>query len=300
MGRTFETLRRREVPHPPVELPRPPAPVRVSPIPASDPEMEFGGADVPFIEVGGAAPEAHVPLQAESMPLAVAQPGAKDAQDLPGGIRFVPRPALPASAPSEQQRLTFRNQPKGAEAEQYRQIRDALQPALVQSGLRSMLLIPANERVGCTALLNLALAFTEDGERSVLVIDADVHSAAIATALELALAPGWAELLVGLPLAQALQDAGFGRLHVIAAGNRLVEGTAVLHGERVRAVLEECTRRYHLVLVQSPTWSDAAEVGTLARACDAICIVKAAADAIDLGTLQRQGLRVLGTIVTSG
>jgi Mrp family chromosome partitioning ATPase len=302
MGRAFETLRRRDTAHALAgESVNPSAP---RPSTATPPEFDFGAPEVPFIEVGGSEVVAH--LVSEFRPRLAERAQDERPAPAPGGaVEFVPRSARPNTAPVLSAGLVLLTQPQGEEANQFRRVRDALLPELARASIRCLLLAPTDDYDATTATLNLALAFAESSERSVLVIDAEGRRAAVATHLELALAPGWSELLAGLPLAQALQESGFGRLHVVAAGNRLVEGSAVLHGERVREILEACRRRYEITLIQSPAASASAEFGVLARVCDAVCLVQPAgfaepaSDAIGLRELQQQGLRILGSIVTS-
>jgi hypothetical protein len=301
MGRTFETLRRRDPGRAPAgALPaRPPV---VAPLPSDttvEPaDFDFGTGEVPFIEVGGIAVEESALVVAPAM---AASASPTPAPVVERGVRFLPHQGTTLGA-CEDSDLVILSKPESAEANQYRQVRDALLDAMAKRSVRSLLLTPDGECLGDTAAINLASALAEGSERSVLLIDADPKGTPLAARLGLAAAPGWAELLLGLPIAQVLQQSMCPKLHVIAAGNRLVGARALTRASALHEQLEALARHYDAILVRSPGSTQAAEALALAHACDAVCFLQSKkpsgtpAEPELLSAWQREGIRVLGAI----
>lgn len=255
MGKVLDTLRHREAAPatPPVTADLKPHAAELA-VPPQEPEC-----DIPFIEI----PESPRPKpDPSSKRLTVVSPSP--------AIAFKPASPLephPARAPAPE--LTVWHDPLSALAEQYRHVRDELLQQLQTQQARSLLFVPLNGECNHAAtVLNLALALTEDGTRSVLLVEADLHNRRIATLLGLAAAPGWAELLAGMPATQLIQDSGWQRLHVIAAGNRLA-GCTTARGA-VETTLGELGQRYELLMLQAAAY-DSAMTLTLAQTCDAMC-----------------------------
>jgi Mrp family chromosome partitioning ATPase len=310
MGRTFEALRRRDAAHESVrESPDPvsrPAPVSVDAARAdSGFEFDLGPGEIPFIEVGPvedqvAVAAAPAPVSPPKAPPTVTTPAVESSQ-----VRFQIHDAESAVRHAADAGIVVVSQPHGAEAAQYRQVRDALLEQLARFRIKTVALTPLDGLGGCLAAINLACAMMENTARTVLLIDADVNGASVAARLGLASAPGWAELLVGLPMAQVLQQSLCAGLHVIAAGNRLVGARSLTRMSALQEHLAALAKCYDLILLRSPAVQPAVEAQALAHACGAVCFLQTGPHNKNsepqelVATWQRDGIRVLGTIVTA-
>jgi Mrp family chromosome partitioning ATPase len=307
MGRTFETLRRKDAAHKapaPSPTPAKAAPARATAIVSSE-ELALEAVDVPFIEVGGSADVVATSILLPARAHVEKTATAPAATPLVSATQFLPNETTASAELSAAAELVLLNQPQSEEANQYRRVREAIFQHCKNRVLQALLLLPTGNNATAAAPIDVACAFAEHGERSVVLIDADRSGTPLASRLGLALAPGWAELLLGLPLAQVLQHSGFGRLHVIAAGNRLVGARALMRAGVVQNLLEELKKSHDLIVLRGPDPRGSAEAQALAHACHAVCFwgTKAQAEEANhlalLAAWQREGIRVLGTIVTA-
>jgi hypothetical protein len=196
-------------------------------------------------------------------------------------------------------------QPAHPTVQAYRALRDTLLSELAAHHVRSLSLVPVMAPYDPRISVHLALALAEGGQRAVVLVDTDVDRPRVAGLLGLAPSPGWSEYLAGLMLGQVLQETGWGRLHFLAAGNRLVRTPAMIGGTRARRALAQLSQRYDLVLLQSAPWPDGAAAAMLAPLTDALCLIdnvpsaEAGAAKRYEHAVQRQGLPLLGTIAIS-
>ncbi len=301
MGKILDTLKRRDAGHP---RPAPPltatlklASVREHPTSSKTEPLDDTPQDIPFIEVPETPGSLSIPAPSLS-----AMPTPQ-----PNGISFQPRAKLrepaPASIASD---LVLWHQSESETALQYRRIADAILGPLKELKARSLLLLPGESIAdfGVVAA-NLALALAES-QRRVLLIDADVDRCELAPLFGLSRSPGWADVLMGLPLAQAIQETGLGTLHLMAAGNRLASSRKTKDEKWLCDRLEEMGSSYDLLLISGPPLADSSLSEALAQACDATCLVaeEGGSPSSDrsrqVQRLQRDGARLLGSIVIAG
>ncbi len=303
MGKILDTLKRRDAGHP-----RPAPPMTASPKLASVQDhptalkMEPLGdtpQDIPFIEVPEppGALSTHAP-SISTMPTPQSnsisfQPHSK------------PRETAPANIVPD---LVLWHQPESKTALQYRRIADAILGPLKELKARSLLLLLSGESIADFGVIaaNLSLALAES-QRRVLLIDADVDRSELAPLFGQSRSPGWSDVLMGLPLAQAIQETGSGTLHLMAAGNRLAGSRKPRDGKWLRDRLEEMESSYDLLLISGPPLADSFLSEALAQACDATCLVAEEGDSAQsparsrqVERLQRDGARLLGSIVIGG
>jgi Mrp family chromosome partitioning ATPase len=231
-----------------------------------------------------------------------APPPAPAAMTYEPGTQPVPR--TPATIGKD---LVVWREPRSALADQYRRLCAAMTPQLT-AGQVQVLLLPALEvNLRATiAVANLALALAEQRQRPLLLIDADPQGGQMALLFGLAAAPGWTELMAGMPLPQVVQESGWPRLHVIAAGNRLASARPALRGEQLAGLWPQLRQQYELVLVSPPAWHGSTAPAVLAHYCDATCLLISKTHAGQplertcLDALQREGIRFLGSILLTG
>jgi Mrp family chromosome partitioning ATPase len=315
MGKVYEILKRREAsPEPPSAEGQPTsgrgrqtagretASNRLSP---EDPAAAAPSVELEHMEERSDVPFYEIPEVPAAQPPADSGGVASSPAVASSGITFEPWSRLdfqpPAAAAPE---LVVWREPQSSTANHYRQLCAAIAPMLAADQLRSLLLLPVErDRQSALVMVNVALALGEKRQQPLLLIDADPQDGQIAQLLGLAAAPGWTELLSGLPLRQVIQDSSWRQLHVIAAGNRLACANPLRWGEHVRARLAHLGRRYELIVVRSPGWRDSAAAAILAHGCNAACLLLTRAqvgqpfEAACLDSLRKDGVRVLGSII---
>jgi len=304
MGRLLETSKRRPVQESGVrnqESEVSPSPARPATAASPPPAPE---SDWPFIEV----PETHPRATSTAAPSADKRPpqaAQVNGSAQPPVVSFQRRQPSPADAISSfGTELMVGREPGSAAAMQYRQVAENLRTALKAENLRSLLLLPLDAATSpAPTAVNLALALAEAGA-TILLIDAGRSVRPTSEMLGLAAAPGWAEVVQGMLPAHAIQDSGWHRLHVLAAGNRLAGSTSPLHGDKMGGLLDDLRSRYDLLLLLAPSHATGGLSALLPHLCDAVCLlldkkqVDQPAEANCLKTLRSERVRVLGSIVT--
>jgi Mrp family chromosome partitioning ATPase len=255
---------------------------------------------MPFVEV----PEA--PSTSAAAISSTASIVHRNGNDEKTVVRFVdaaPWHPLPPSKVAAE--LIIWHEPASPAASHYRNVASALRPLLASENARSLLLLPVEPLSDhVIAVLNLALAVAEKRERT-LLIDACPDGRGLAERLGIAAAPGWTDVLYGLPPKQAIQDTGWHRLHLLAAGNRLAGASSPLLGERMRGVMEEMHAHYDLVLLQTARCSAGGASAVFPYLCDAVCLildkrqVGQPAENHCLEALRAERIRVIGSVVVA-
>jgi hypothetical protein len=305
----LETLRRRDpVPTPAIKAAAAPVENAAPHLPATPAEtvvIETITGEMPFVEVGGQETITNAPMPPRTSVARRPNPDVKPLLQPPrpsaAELAFHLADSLPLlTAPTAE--LVVWHDPSGLKAGQYRQVGTGLLPGLRERNVATLLLIPCASDDTAVTIANVGLVLAEREFRRLLLADAWGRGAALTGLFGLAPAPGWNELVHGLPIMQAIQESGYRGLHILGAGNRLVHSRVVQNGPRVRVMLQALREQYDLVVVRSPAAEDAAEALALATVCDAVCIVqRQAADATSdalLRSLQRAGAHVLGRIAS--
>jgi Mrp family chromosome partitioning ATPase len=278
---------------------------------------DFGGDDVPFIEVGPARslegsaavlaarqprlriapppPADAGPLLDTSVPGAVAGPVGVSLRPLPGGLAL-----LPPGQRFAPELIAF-HQPDHPAVAEYRRLAQALLEGSVPGPARVLLCAGVGPAVGVTrVVLNLAVCFAASGDLRVVVVDADESRPTVAERLGLRGRPGLAEVLAGSEsLGGALQETGLANLTALTAGRADPDRPRSAAGEAIRPVLRQLRDRFDVVLLDG-----GAGAATLPGPCDAVYLIapQAAADALTttelVRTLLRKGVPLRGCILT--
>jgi capsular exopolysaccharide synthesis family protein len=169
---------------------------------------------------------------------------------------------------------TFRDNPKGVLAENFRQVRTGILKQMERGGHKTLLVCSGLPRSGATGIVtNLAHAAAAS-EKRVLVIDANLRRPGIHKAFGLNEGPGLSDVLAGdADLRSASQDGGSKNLQVLTAGmvgTRVFErlGTAAMD-----ALLAEASNEFDLVIVDTAPTVVSGDAMSLATRCDASMLV---------------------------
>lgn len=167
--------------------------------------------------------------------------------------------------------------PQGVIAESVRQIRNRLLRAMDQMGHKSLLLVGGQPGAGTSSLVaNLAVSIA-NGERSVLVLDANFRRPRQAQIFEVDASPGLGEVLCGAAtLDEAVKRTSSSRITVLPAGAGEFRIIDRLVTEKFASVIAQLGFRHDIILIDAPAAVAAADYQVLAHIADAsILLVRA-------------------------
>ncbi len=164
--------------------------------------------------------------------------------------------------------------PNGEEAEAFRRVRAGLRFASVDRDVRSILITSSVPAEGKTTLaINIALAVAETGAR-VLLIDADLRRPRVADALEVEGVVGLTTVLVDEVSAyDALSRYGSTNLDLLLAGDVPPNPSELLSSSKMALVLQELSRGYDTLIIDSAPVLSVADAALLASHVDLTLLV---------------------------
>jgi capsular exopolysaccharide synthesis family protein len=216
--------------------------------------------------------DAYVREQPSFERTATAGPATPRTEQPVARVRRTRPPHRPVPAPADEARLVTGHVSPVA-LEQYRRLAAALHDAQAEGGTKTIMLTSAVPHEGKTLTsVNLALTLSESYARRVLLIDADLRWPSVHTVLGLENTRGLTEVLVDesfdLPFVNVSE-----RLTLLTAGSPGRTPLAGLSSPRMGALLEECSRRYDWVLLDTPPIGLLPDAQVLARLVGAVILV---------------------------
>lgn len=152
-------------------------------------------------------------------------------------------------------RLIYHDDPRSAAADRFRYIRMRLGEQWNRGSVRKLLVTSPLAHDGkSTVLMNLATALSERGNRSVLVVEADLHHSLMVRNLKLNAWAGLADCLQDQsisPLSSVRRVEPFG-WHLLPAGEVRRNPTELLQSPALGGILEKVSACFDWVLVDSP------------------------------------------------
>jgi len=173
----------------------------------------------------------------------------------PAGIPLIrPEFAVEQANIRPEHRLVYYTDPHSPAADRFRYLRMRLREPWSAGKLKKLLITSPLPKDGkSTIILNLATALSERGQRSVLLIEADLHKSCLSERLGLKIGVGLSECLHdGLdPLSAIRRVDPFG-WHVLAAGEPPTNPTELLQTPAAATVFARVSSYFDWVLVDSP------------------------------------------------
>jgi len=166
-------------------------------------------------------------------------------------------------------------QPDSYVAEQFRTLRGRIDSLASQRPIKTIAVTSANAGEGkSTAAINLAAVTAMSVGRSVLLIDCDLRKPRIHKSLGFEPSAGLAEIL--------LQQCSFDdavlkvegiNLDVLAVRNPPSNPSELLASGEMRSLLDEVTRRYDRVILDTPATLGLPDAKTVSELCDGLVVV---------------------------
>lgn len=201
--------------------------------------------------------------------------------------------------------ITMRADPHSLAAEEYRRLRTNLEFSSVDRRVRSVLVTSSLPGEGkSTTSLNFAMALAERSGK-VLLIDADLRNPTVADFCQLDGSVGLTSVLVGsATLREAIQEWGDTGLQVLPAGVVPPNPNQLLASGAMAALLDNLTKVYDYVVIDTPPLIPVTDALTLARLADGVVLVvrdratRRQEAARSLESLQLVGAPLLGIALT--
>jgi capsular exopolysaccharide synthesis family protein len=166
--------------------------------------------------------------------------------------------------------------PRTAAAEQYRVLRQRLEPAIARGAKRIGFTSAVAGEGKSTTAVNLALALGMGGRHKVALVDANLRAPGVHALLGLSAQQGLVDVVEErISLDQALWRFRSDQLYVLPAG-RTLDAYAIFAARRLGAVLAELRDRFDVVIVDAPPVMPTADMLTLATELDgAVMVIRA-------------------------
>jgi receptor protein-tyrosine kinase len=195
--------------------------------------------------------------------------------------RAQPAPLVPADpdearkVPIVREELAVATDPRGAIAEQFRQLRNSITALNPENAPRTIVFASALRGEGrSVAAINLALALAEIPSTRVLLVDADLHHPGLEEYLGLPRRQGLTELLRGAcPLDRAVRATSVPGISVLGPGELPRNPSELLASERLRALLAQLKRQFSYILIDTPEASAISDAAMLGALADGIVLV---------------------------
>jgi capsular exopolysaccharide synthesis family protein len=216
----------------------------------------------------------------------------------------MPEPATPQrrSAVVDPRIITF-HKPRDPRSEAFRSIRASL--LTMDAAPKSILITSGSREEGKSlAASNLAASMVENGNRRVLLIDANLRNPELDVLLAARSGPGLSDLLDGRAddLASLIEPTGIPNVDLLSCGTVLDNPGALLQPMSFSGVLWMLERDYDLIIVDSPALEDVADAAVLAPEVDGVVLVVAVEGPSRSGSeraielLEAARARILGAI----
>ncbi|EYS93656.1 tyrosine protein kinase [Cupriavidus sp. SK-4] len=168
--------------------------------------------------------------------------------------------------------LLVREQPDDPAVETLRSFRTALQFALAGNKNRTVVITGPAPGVGKSFICANFSVIAASGRRVVL-IDADLRRGSLHRRFGAQRTPGLTELLLGAPFEQVVQREVAPGLDFISTGSEPPHAADVLLSPAMETLLDTLTKRYDLVLIDTPPILAATDAGILAGKAAAVFLV---------------------------
>jgi capsular exopolysaccharide synthesis family protein len=202
-------------------------------------------------------------------------------------------------------RIIVHSDPRSPGADRFRFLRMCLRELWNAGKLKTLLITsPLPQDGKSTVALNLATALAEEGKRSVLLIEADLHRPTLTEQLGIEMREGLADCLEGsLNPFSALRRLEPLNWYLLPAGEPRSNPTELLQTEALAGVLQKLSPHFDWILIDSPPVIPITDALSLARHANATLLVaregRTPGDAIEkaIAVLGRQ--RILGIVLNA-
>lgn len=172
--------------------------------------------------------------------------------------------------------------PKSPISEAYRTLRTNIQFSGIDGDLQTLMVTSASPWEGkSTTISNLAAVYAQ-GDKQVLLIDADLRKPTAHHTFSLSNRLGLTDVLSGrCSLDDAIKGAEVAKLSILPAGTIPPNPTEMLGSSKMSRLLEELKMSYDIILIDTPPVLAVSDAQIVSRQCDGVILV------VDSGRIKR-------------
>ena len=158
--------------------------------------------------------------------------------------------------------------------EAYKTIRTNITLSFIKEGCKVIAITSSLPSEGkTTTCLNLAISLAQ-AYKKVLLIDSDLRKSRIHKVLGIPNVPGLTNIISGLEsFANAVRETKYNDLHVLTAGLQVPNPSEILSSETMAALINELSKSYDYIIIDTPPLNIVADCLPLAKICDGTLIV---------------------------
>jgi len=172
-------------------------------------------------------------------------------------------------------RLVFHTDSRSPAADRYRFLRMRLRELAASAKLKTLLVTSPLPHDGkSTVCLNLATALAEGGNKSVLLMEADLHQPVLSAKLRLKTWPGLADCLEGkIDLTLGIRRVDPLNWYLLPAGGSRGNASELLQTAALTGVMNKVVPQFDWIIVDSPPALALSDATSLTRHADATLLV---------------------------
>jgi capsular exopolysaccharide synthesis family protein len=190
--------------------------------------------------------------------------------------------------------------------EHYRRLRTKLMQQNEADPFRTLLVTSANPQEGKTVTaLNLALSFSMLPSFRVAVVDGDLRRGSLGQWVGMDQRPGLSDAIEGtVPLPDVIFKSNDVPVHFVLRGTSKKPAAELLHSPQLATQMESLTRRFDLIIIDSPPINLITDAYVLAANCDAVLLVARAfsttCKSFEKAAQELAGRRIVGAVLNGG
>ncbi|WP_281885370.1 CpsD/CapB family tyrosine-protein kinase [Paenibacillus sp. YYML68] len=171
-------------------------------------------------------------------------------------------------------RIMIAENPKSFISESYRTLRTNIQFSTVDDEIKAIMVTSPEPSEGkSTTIVNLAVAFAQEGKR-VILLDADLRKPTLHYYFTKSNRIGISSVLAGQhQLMQAINDTHIDNLSLLSSGPIPPNPAEMLNSKKMNALLDELKQSYDIILIDSPPALAVTDAQVLSTKCDGVVML---------------------------
>lgn len=218
--------------------------------------------------------------------------------------RYLELPVVGTIPKSLEGELVIRSNPKSPISEAYRTFRTNIQFSNIDENIKSIVVTSSEPNEGkSTVISNLAIAMAQ-GDKKVLLIDADLRRPTIHRNFSLSNSHGLTIILsTNTDYENIIVSTGMGSLDILTSGPIPPNPAELLGSNKMKNFLEKVKEDYDMILLDAPPVGMVTDAAVLSAECDRVILVCSAHESIINSTiqtkklLQRVNANILGAVM---
>jgi polysaccharide biosynthesis transport protein len=189
-------------------------------------------------------------------------------------------------------------------SEAFRALRTNIQYSQIDKPVQTLVVTSPNPGEGkSTVAVNLAVTYAQ-GEKKVLIVDADLRKPMLHNGLDLKKKPGLTNILFeNVELAKGIQPTVVDNLYAISCGDIVGNPADLLGSQKMKKLIETLKTNFDIIIFDTPPMFAATDASVLCTVSDGVIIVTASRSTkvddlrVSVESISNVHGRVLGTVL---